>query len=217
MMKKKLLTLGASLLMIVALLTPSVAQAVTVDQLQDTINKAFRLCLADSEEYVAGCNIARELNAIKTDAEKLPASRQEAYINERVGDFETKRRAIDASYWIAVTEKKINNSDGSSAVGSDLDGADNCGGVDVSIDVGCSGDGNPIYDYLRAIIIFIGGAIGLAVVVSIIVAGIQYSSSNGNPQSIAKAKDRIVNAVIGLLLYLFLAAIIRYLIPQVFS
>lgn len=90
--------------------------------------------------------------------------------------------------------------------------------VEVAIDVGCdSSKPNPIYDYLRAIIIFLGGAVGLAVVVTIIVAGIQYSASNGNPQNIAKAKDRIINAVIGLVLYLFLAAMLRYLVPQIFT
>lgn len=90
--------------------------------------------------------------------------------------------------------------------------------VEVSIDVGCDGTSeNPIYDYLRGIIIFLGGAIGLAVVITIIVSGIQYSSSNGNPQAIAQAKDRLVNAVIGLVLYLFLAAILRYLVPQIFN
>jgi len=89
--------------------------------------------------------------------------------------------------------------------------------VEVSIDVKCSGTGNPIYDYLRGAIIFIGGLIGVAVVITIITAGIQYSASNGNPANVAKAKERLVNAVIGLLLYLFLAAILRYLIPQVFT
>lgn len=92
-----------------------------------------------------------------------------------------------------------------------------CGGVEISVAVDCGSASNPIYGYLKGIIIFIGGAIGLAVVISIIVAGIQYSASNGNPQNIAKAKERIINAVIGLVLYLFLAALLRYLVPQIFS
>lgn len=64
---------------------------------------------------------------------------------------------------------------------------------------------------------FMGGLIGLFVVISLVVAGIQYASSGGEPANIAKAKERIFNAVIGLLLYIMLAAIIRYIVPGVFS
>ena len=92
-----------------------------------------------------------------------------------------------------------------------------CGGVEISVAVDCGNASNPIYGYLRGIIIFLGGAIGLAVIITIIVAGIQYSSSAGNPANITKAKERLTNAVIGLVLYLFLAAILRYLVPQIFT
>lgn len=101
--------------------------------------------------------------------------------------------------------------------------AETCGNgnqeVEVSIRVGCdqSDADNPIYDYLRGVIIFIGSLIGLALVITLIVSGIQYSASGGDPKNIAEAKDRIFNAVLGLILYLFLAAILRYLIPGVFA
>lgn len=103
--------------------------------------------------------------------------------------------------------------EGSVEVSVSVDGTSHCVGNTKSTNP----SDNPIYIYLRGIIVFLGGLIGLAVVISIIVAGIQYSASNGNPQNVAKAKERLVNAVIGLLLYIFLAAILRYLIPQVFS
>lgn len=92
-----------------------------------------------------------------------------------------------------------------------------CGGVKVAIDVQCSDNSNPIYAYLQGIIVFMGGLIGLFVVISLIVAGIQYAGSGGEPANIAKAKERIFNAVIGLLLYIMMAAILTYLVPNIFS
>lgn len=92
-----------------------------------------------------------------------------------------------------------------------------CAGVKLSIGVDCGNNSNPIYAYLQGIIVFMGGLIGLFVVISLVVAGIQYASSGGEPANIAKAKERIFNAVIGLLLYIMLAAIIRYIVPGVFS
>ena len=122
-------------------------------------------------------------------------------------------------------EVKKGNISQQSDTGSNVDQNGDCeeGAVQVSIAVkdgeNCVGSDsvNPIYAYLRNIIIFMGGAIGLAVVITIIIAGIQYSSSAGNAANIAKAKERLTNAVIGLVLYLFLAAILRYLVPQIFT
>lgn len=203
--------------MLVALVAPRVAQAATASEVQDIAAKAFRLCAADAERYKNDCTYAEKFNKVAKAAEaKNGEAAQAAYIKSQISNFSDVKSAVNKRYLAAVQDGKI-NSEGDATVGSSYSGKDDCGGVAVSVDVGCSGTGNPIYDYLRGIIIFIGGAIGLAVVISIIVAGIQYSSSNGNPQNIAKAKERIINAIIGLLLYLFLAAIIRYLIPQVFS
>lgn len=216
MISKKILKYAAVLSVIAILLVPKVAQAWTIDELQDTVDKAYRLCASDAERFANSCKAAEEINNVKVEAASKPKSQQAAYIDQKLPKFSSTRTAVDKNYLKAVADGRINE-DGSIKAGSSYTGADNCGGVDVSVDVGCSGKGNPIYDYLRGIIIFIGGAIGLAVVISIILAGIQYSASNGNPQNIAKAKERIVNAVIGLVLYLFLAAILRYLIPQVFS
>lgn len=92
-----------------------------------------------------------------------------------------------------------------------------CSGVKIAIDVKCSNNDNPIYAYLQGIIVFMGGLIGLFVVISLIVAGIQYAGSAGEPANIAKAKERIFNAVIGLILYILMAGILTYLVPGIFS
>lgn len=85
--------------------------------------------------------------------------------------------------------------------------------VTVGVDVGCAGDRNPIYDYLSAVIKFLSAGVGLVVVLMIVVSGIQYITSAGNPQGIEAAKKRLTNAIIALLLYIFMAAILNFLIP----
>lgn len=95
-----------------------------------------------------------------------------------------------------------------------------CGGgsdsVTVSIDIGCKGEGNPIADMAFAIIRFLSDGVGLVIIVSIIIAGIQYSSSRGDPQSVAKAVKRIQSALMALLIYIFGYAILNYIIPNSF-
>lgn len=96
--------------------------------------------------------------------------------------------------------------------------ADQCGnsGVDISINIGCKGEGNAIIDMLKAVTRFLAVGVGIVVAASIIIAGIQYMTSSGNPQALQAAKGRITNAVVALLIFFFMFAIIQYLIPTDF-
>lgn len=76
-----------------------------------------------------------------------------------------------------------------------------------------TGANNPIFIYMRAIIRFLTAGVGLAVIITIVVSGIQYMTSRGNPQSIQKAQQRLGNAIIALLMFVFSAAILNFLIP----
>lgn len=80
--------------------------------------------------------------------------------------------------------------------GGDLDGS-NCG----------------IIDLLNTVFSFVSGGVALAVVFNIIVAGIQYSSAQGDPSSVSKAKKRIMDAVLALLMYALVYAFVQWLIP----
>jgi hypothetical protein len=82
-----------------------------------------------------------------------------------------------------------------------------------SIDLGCKGKGNPILDTLFGVIHFLSDGVGLVVIGSIIVGGIQYSGSRGDPQSTAKAINRIRSSVFALLIFIFAYAAINYIIP----
>ncbi len=83
----------------------------------------------------------------------------------------------------------------------------------------CTGDGKPdpnctiITKYLNPFIRLLSIIAGLAVTIGVIFGGIQYSSAGGDPQKIAKAKMHIRNSIIALLVFLFLYAILRFLIP----
>lgn len=85
--------------------------------------------------------------------------------------------------------------------------------VYVSIDLGCKGKGNSIADLLFGIIRFLSIGVGLVIVGSMVYAGIQYTTSRGDPQATAKAIGRIRANVIALLIFAFAYAILNYVIP----
>jgi hypothetical protein len=103
--------------------------------------------------------------------------------------------------------------------GDPVPSGDKCGGgdgnatVDISINIGCQGKGNPIIDMLFAAIRFLTAGVGIVVVGSVIVAGIQYTASRGDPNGTAAAIKRITSAFVALLIYIFAAAILNFVIP----
>lgn len=85
-----------------------------------------------------------------------------------------------------------------------------------SINIGCYGKGQPIADMLFALLRFLTNGVGLVVIASIIVGGIQYTMSRGDPQATARAIDRIRNSFFALLLFLFAYAFLNFIIPAGF-
>lgn len=72
---------------------------------------------------------------------------------------------------------------------------------------------NPIFFYLRNILIFLGGGIGLAVVGGIITGSYMYITARANAAQTQQGQNIIINSVIGLLLFIFMYAILQFLIP----
>ncbi len=70
-----------------------------------------------------------------------------------------------------------------------------------------------ILDYLQIFIRTLSALVGIVVVLSIIVAGIQYSSSADDPQKVGAAKDRVRNALIALGTYIFMIAFLNWVVP----
>ena len=98
------------------------------------------------------------------------------------------------------------------------DGTDYCSG-DPAVNgklTGCASgvsNCNIATKYLNPFIKLLSVLVGIAVVIGIIVGGIQYSASGGDPQKAAKAKAHIRNSIIALLAFFFLYAFLRFLTP----
>jgi len=59
----------------------------------------------------------------------------------------------------------------------------------------------------------LSGIFGLLAVASLVMAGIQYSASGGDPQKIMQAKKRISTTVVAIVGFFFLYAFLQFLIP----
>lgn len=67
--------------------------------------------------------------------------------------------------------------------------------------------------YANPIIVILSTLTGVAVVIGIIIGGIQYASSAGDPQRAAKGKSTITKALIGLISFLFLYSALQFFSP----
>ncbi|HLZ15298.1 MAG TPA: hypothetical protein VKQ34_04920 [Candidatus Saccharimonadales bacterium] len=97
--------------------------------------------------------------------------------------------------------------------------------VNVAINIGCYGsnghcsnqDGcSAIMDAAFAIIRALSAGVGVVVVASVVWAGVQYTMSRGDPNETAKALTRVRETLIALLVFIFGAALLDYLIPTGF-
>ena len=68
-------------------------------------------------------------------------------------------------------------------------------------------------NYVNPFIKFLSAMTGLIVVISIVVGGIQYSTAGGDPGKVAAAKTRITQAIIALLIFIFLLSFLQWVVP----
>lgn len=121
----------------------------------------------------------------------------------------------------AQQDAQNNNGGGGGSDINDIENAqgtgDTCGdgdtAVGTTVDLGCEGRGNGINDLLFAIIRFLVAGVGVVVIASVIVGGVQYSLAQGDPQKISAARGRVISALGALLLYLFIFALMQWLVP----
>jgi hypothetical protein len=59
----------------------------------------------------------------------------------------------------------------------------------------------------------LSASFGLVASISIIIAAIQYSASGGDPQKVSAAKKRLYSTVVAIVAYIFLFALLQFLIP----
>jgi len=97
--------------------------------------------------------------------------------------------------------------------------------VKTSINIGCLGtkcktsnvDGcSALLDATFAVVRFLSAGVGIIIIGSIIVAGLQYIAARDDPNATNKAKARINTSMLALVIFIFSYAILNYVIPAGF-
>lgn len=80
-------------------------------------------------------------------------------------------------------------------------------------------DGNKtdLMEVLKVVINVVIGVVGLIAVAMIVVGGINFTTSQGDPQKTKKAKDTILYGVIGLVVALLAFAVVNFVLTSVFN
>lgn len=92
-----------------------------------------------------------------------------------------------------------------------------CAKVNSDCNCDTSTDLNPnncgIVYYIWLIINVLSALTGIVLVISLIAAGIQWTTAGDNPQQLSAAKTRIVNMLIALFLFAFTYAFLQWVVP----
>lgn len=91
--------------------------------------------------------------------------------------------------------------------------AETCGGVNTAIISCSSGDHNALFDVLGIGLQIITYGVGSAAVIGVIIAAYQYITARDNPQKVAVAKNRLLQIIIGLVIWVMIWAILQFLLP----
>lgn len=67
--------------------------------------------------------------------------------------------------------------------------------------------------YINPFINFLGIGFGIIITITIVVGGLQYITAGSDPQKVAAAKGRIVNAIFTLVIFGFMYALLQWLVP----
>ena len=91
--------------------------------------------------------------------------------------------------------------------------AGSCGGAETSV-ISCEGEGSTaIINIIKQVIKILTAGIGIAAVGAVIYGAFLYTTSEGSPDKIKKAREIWTNTVIGLLMFAFMVLITNFIIP----
>jgi hypothetical protein len=79
---------------------------------------------------------------------------------------------------------------------------------------GTAGD-NPIIKALKFIILILSFIIGIVSVIMIIMAGLWFITANGDPQAVARARNTILYALIGVAVVLLAQSLVAFVLNKV--
>lgn len=92
-----------------------------------------------------------------------------------------------------------------------------CGDVAVSDALGncnASPGTNPIFALIQRVITFAAAAFGLVLVLMIVIAGLEYVISGGNPDKAKGAKKRIEQAATGFVMFVIMWGVLQIILPD---
>lgn len=93
--------------------------------------------------------------------------------------------------------------------------AETCGGVTTAIihcDSGAD-SGEAIFDILALGLSIVTYGVGAAAVIGVIISAYQYITARDNSAQVVKAKNRILQIVIGLVIWVLIWGILQFLLP----
>ena len=77
----------------------------------------------------------------------------------------------------------------------------------------CDKGGSSVEYYIRFTVDILSIGVGIVGVVALIIVGIQYLTAGGNEEQTRKAKRRIFEIIIGLVAFVLMYAILKWLLP----
>ena len=77
----------------------------------------------------------------------------------------------------------------------------------------CDTEGSGIYKILNIVLTILTMGVGILGTLGVIIAGTQYMTAGGNEAQMAKAKKRIGEVVLGLVVYGVMYVVLQWLIP----
>jgi len=79
----------------------------------------------------------------------------------------------------------------------------------------CGDNGGQLTNVLQTIINVFSAIVGIVAVIMIMVAGLQFITSNGNPQNVSKARMSLIYALIGIVVVVLAQVIVHFVFNQV--
>lgn len=91
--------------------------------------------------------------------------------------------------------------------------AGSCGGAETSV-ISCEGEGSTaIINIIKQVIKILTAGVGVATFGAVVYGAFLYTTSEGSPDKVKKAREVWMNTVIGLLMFAFMVAITNFIIP----
>ena len=87
-------------------------------------------------------------------------------------------------------------------------------GVETAILTNCGNDPDGVGCILRLVVDIMSIGIGILGVIGIVIVGLQYLTAGGNEEKTRKAKQRMFEIIIGLVAYVAIYAILKWLLPS---